>query len=725
MKMREIPKKGNPSEYDKDMELHNIFTNLNPNYVALKITGIYLVFGFLWIFLSDTILTSIAPSIEFLSYISIIKGLVFVTICGILIHRLVYNSIKKLKRIESFLSESYSKLQKANEESTEAKNFYATILNKMLNAYALHKIILDEDGNPCDYEYVDVNAAFEEFTGIKATDIIGKRYTEVIPKNQSEKTNWIEIYGAVAIKGESLSFEEYTSAFDRWVLVNTYSPRKRYFITVFSDITVIKKKEKELEIKNQEITSLYEQLLASEEELRQQFDELYNTKEELKNQHDELEIYQRKIEHNAYHDLLTGLPNRLFLFEKVAQMKSQQRFAILFIDSDNFKLINDTMGHSFGDQLLIEIGNRLTSILHPSCSVYRLGGDEFVICYRGFEQVKEVTEYADEIIQSFRKPFKIGESMYHTTVSIGIALCPEHGKDMDELLQSADIALFEAKRSGKNKYVIFHELMRNQILERTTIEKHLRDALDKNEFVLYYQPQLDICNNKITGYEALLRWNSAELGFIPPLKFISIAEETQLIIPIGKWVLKEACRFIKELHNKGNSDVIVAVNISIIQILDENFVPSVLSILKESDLAPEFLELEITESILMESYNEVIKKLGLLKNAGVRIALDDFGKGYSSLSRLKQLPLDTLKIDKSFIDCIPSNLPGANLAGQIMVLGRNLGLTILAEGVEEEKQMNYLRRHECQKVQGYLISKPLPHAEAILFHSVYKDKALI
>lgn len=723
MEKRDVHKGGIDSENNNTKKLSNLFTSLSPNHICIRITAIFLLFGYLWVLLYNTILTSIEPNITSLSFISIINGMVFVTLCGVLIYSMIYISIKKINKSESNITKKYYELQKTHKKITESRDFYAEILKKMLNAYALHKVILDSDGNPYDYEYIDVNPAFEAFTGIKAEDLIRKRYTEVIPKTQSEKINWVKIYGNVAMKGESLSFKEYTASFDRWVLVNTYCPRIGYFITVFSDITDLKKKERELEIKNEEISSLYEQILASEEEIRQQYDELYDTKEVLKTQYDELEIYQQKIKHNAYHDLLTGLPNRLHLYEKVSQIKSVQKMAMLFIDSDNFKLINDTMGHSFGDQLIVKIGTRLTSTLNSSHSVHRLGGDEFIICYGEFDQVEEVTEYANKIINSFQQPFEIGESIYHTTVSIGISLYPEHGQNPDELLQSADIALYEAKRSGKNKYILFRESMRNQIVERMDIEKHLRDALDKNEFILHYQPQLDIYSNKITGFEALIRWNSAKLGFTPPLKFISIAEETQMILPIGKWVIKEACRFIKELHKKGNNDIIIAVNISIIQILDESFVHSVLSALDENDLAAELLELEITESILMESYNEVIKKLCLLKDAGVRIALDDFGKGYSSLSRLKQLPLNTLKIDKSFIDCIPSDLPGDNLAGQIIELGRKLGLTILAEGVEEERQMDYLISHGCQKAQGYLISKPLPNDEAIQFFNEYKDKA--
>ena len=356
------------------------------------------------------------------------------------------------------------------------------------------------------------------------------------------------------------------------------------------------------------------------------------------------------------------------------------------------------MGHSFGDQLIISIGRRISS-LTSGHSLHRLGGDEFVVYCSGFQQISDVLQLAESIIKSFGNALRIGDSILHTTVSIGISVFPEHGRTPDELLQSADIAMYKAKMTGKNKYVIYDLDMKKLVYERMTIGRCLHNALERKEFLLYYQPQIDIRTGQITGFEALLRWNSPDLGFVPPMKFISIAEETQLIIPIGKWVLYEACHFLRELQLKGYDNLVVAVNISILQLLQDNFVETILTTLEQTGLNPSCLELEITESILMESFNAVTERLHRLRCAGVKIALDDFGQGYSSLGYLKQLPIHTLKIDKTFIDGIRKEETDSNITGSIVVIGRKMGLTIIAEGVEYREQLDYLKKHKCQKVQ--------------------------
>lgn len=430
--------------------------------------------------------------------------------------------------------------------------------------------------------------------------------------------------------------------------------------------------------------------------------------------------YENQLKENAYHDSLTGLPNRLALyedFEKHTNTHPKKTRALLFIDSDNFKLINDTMGHSIGDLLIKKMGDRLTALFKSRRNkVYRLGGDEFVF-FTEYEQIDEVFGYAQEIKRSFNSPLIINENSLCITVSIGIALYPSNGNNIQELISNADIALYKAKESGRNCYVLFSEDMHEKVMERMLIEKHLRAAIENNELDVYYQPQVDAMTGVISGFEALLRWKNSELGFVPPLKFIGIAEETRLIIPIGKWVLQKACAFLKKLHEIECADISMAVNISIFQLLQENFIDIVVEILNSTELAPRYLELEITESILMDSYKVISTHLNRLKELGVRIALDDFGKGYSSLSYLKQLPIDTLKIDKSFIDNIHSDKNDADLTGMIVKLGKNMGLTVLAEGVEEQEQMSYLIENGCHKIQGYLISKPLPENEVLKFYS--------
>lgn len=462
-------------------------------------------------------------------------------------------------------------------------------------------------------------------------------------------------------------------------------------------------------------------VLVAFKKLKTKEEEISNNYTQLKTVCDELAISERlnasiidKLHQSAYTDALTELPNRLSLYEKLANSLAsmpQERKALLSIDSDNFKFINDTLGHSFGDKLISEIGKRLSMLSGTQAEVHRLGGDEYAIFFSGFNMIEEVEECAVKIVQGFNTPFEIGSSMLHSTVSIGISMYPEDGDTVDELVRNADIALYRAKSSGKNKFVFFSHNMQKSMVERMLVEKHLRSALENNEFLLYYQPQYDIKAERITGFEALIRWKSPELGLVSPLKFISIAEETHLIIPIGEWVLRNACIFLKQLHIKGYTDLIMSVNVSILQLLQENFVDSVRRVLEFIDMDPKFLELEITESILMESYQSIINILNKLKELGIKIALDDFGQGYSSLSYLKQLPINTLKIDKSFVDNIGSKKASDNLTGIIVLIGRRMGLSIVAEGVENKDQLAYLSRNKCHRIQGYLISKPLPECE--------------
>lgn len=421
--------------------------------------------------------------------------------------------------------------------------------------------------------------------------------------------------------------------------------------------------------------------------------------------------YEQKLYQLAYHDHLTGLQNRRSLNESVQELfkeKENRKSALFFVDIDDFKYINDTMGHTFGDQFLIRASERLVSLLGKDCSAYKLGGDEFILLMDSFKNIKEVEGFASDLLKGFKACFEIGSSKLYTTVSIGISIYPHHGADMDELLKNAEIAVYKAKEAGKNRSVIYNDSMNGAVIDRMVIEKCLRTALENNEFELHYQPQLDINTSKISGFEALIRWRNPELGAVSPLKFVDVAEATHLIIPIGEWVVKNACIFLKKLHQQEYKDITISVNISILQLLQDDFVDMVMEVLDSVKLDPGYLELEITESILMESYETIGDKLKLLRGKGVKIALDDFGKGYSSLYYLKQLPITTLKIDKSFIDTIAADSSNKSLIRLIVEIGRNMDLCVVAEGVETREQLDYLAKHKCDKIQGYLFSRPMP-----------------
>lgn len=471
-------------------------------------------------------------------------------------------------------------------------------------------------------------------------------------------------------------------------------------------IRKINRMKRTLQESHEELSMLYEELTASDEEMKEQYEEMMIINEKIKQS-------EEKLANLAYFDPLTGLLNKHSLYERsVSTFNEGKKAALLFIDIDNFKYVNDTLGHAFGDRLIVKISERLTALLREGSTLYRLSGDEFILIVDQAFDADEVKEYASDILSNFRKNFDSLGSNLHISLSIGIAFSPEHGKDLEQLLKNADIAMYKAKEAGRKSYVVYDPGMNKVFTERIMIEKHLQSALDENEFELYYQPQLDLRTNKITGFEALLRWNSPVLGPVSPLKFIKVAEDTHFIIPLGTWVLNQACAFLRKLHEEGYHDLMISVNISILQLLQSDFLTNVEEVLSINQLKPEKLELEITETILMESFDRIILGLKRLRDRKVRIALDDFGKGYSSLNYLKQLPITTMKVDKSFVDYI-TDTETDELVGHIITLGKVMGMDVVAEGVEMQCQLDYLQQHDCDKIQGYLFSKPRPEAEIL------------
>lgn len=422
----------------------------------------------------------------------------------------------------------------------------------------------------------------------------------------------------------------------------------------------------------------------------------------------EIKNFQLKLQRLAYYDPLTNLPNRTSFKEDLEKIIGYyEKVALLYIDIDNFKYINDTMGHSYGDMVLISTGDKLTDTLSKYGNVYRHGGDEFSVILNKIKDRDEVEKIVENIFEEFKNPIDIQGILINISLSIGISMYPDDSKEAEELFVDSDIAMYKSKEKGKRTYVFFDEAMRTAMEKRTNLEMYLTEALKNNEFFLNYQPQLNVKTGKIDGFEALIRWKSPVLGMVPPLSFINVAEESGLIVPIGEWVLKTACTFIKKLYEEGFKEHRVSVNISIVQLMQEDFVEKVLQILKEVDLPAESLELEITESILIKSFDYFNKKIEILKSKGIGIALDDFGTGYSSLSYLKKLKVNTIKIDKSFIDDILVNDESKTLASTIIEIGHKVGLTVVAEGVEEKKQCEFLINNNCDKIQGYYFSRPV------------------
>ncbi|WP_411681692.1 EAL domain-containing protein [Clostridium thailandense] len=440
-----------------------------------------------------------------------------------------------------------------------------------------------------------------------------------------------------------------------------------------------------------ELSAVYQQLRGAEHQLRTQYDEL---------------------EKMAYYDPLTGLPNWNFIQRELNKYDdSSLKLAIIYMDLDNFRGINNGFGHQCGDKLLRKIGETFQDYLKENCIVSRSSGDEFLILQRNVESKEDVLESINKIYNLINSRWELDEKEFFISGSIGIAIFPDDGDNFEEILRSADIALNKSKHIGKNSHIFFEKSLYDQISRRTEMEKELRNAIKNNELMLHYQPQVDIKNGKIVSLEALLRWNSKKFGWVSPYEFIKLAEDTGLIIPIGQWVLETACIQNKEWKSKGYSYDFISVNVSVTQIQNRDFLDNVKLILEQTGTKPEYLELEITESVMMETIESNLRILNELRNMGLRIALDDFGTGYSSLNYLKSLPINTLKLDKSFIDGLCSNSYEELITCEIIKLAHKMELDVTAEGVEFKNQLQSLVDKECNRIQGYYFSKPFPPEE--------------
>jgi diguanylate cyclase (GGDEF)-like protein len=434
---------------------------------------------------------------------------------------------------------------------------------------------------------------------------------------------------------------------------------------------------------------------------------------QLSVRNEQLEEAMRKMRQLAYHDALTGLPNRRLFEERavasIAQAKAEGRpLSVLFLDVDRFKYINDHYGHRAGDALLQDIAARLRGALHASDMISRQGGDEFSMLVESIRSPRDMTDIAFRIGESLREPFALEGHEVHITGSIGIALFPSDGSDLATLMKHADHAMYRAKEGGRNRFQYYASGMEEEISAKVLLENELHKALERSELFLEYQPLLHVESGAVIGMEALIRWRHPERGLVSPAQFIPVAEESGLIVGISAWVLKEACRHVKSLHEAGYPGLKVSVNVSVRQFMQDDLVDDVAGVLDEVGLHPRFLDLELTESISAYRVETVIKKLTELRAIGASISIDDFGTGYSSLSYLRKFPVNTLKIDRSFVQDMTSNEEGATIVSAIVAMAHSLRFRVVAEGVETFDQYERLRRLGCDMIQGYFFGKPMP-----------------
>lgn len=519
----------------------------------------------------------------------------------------------------------------------------------------------------------EVNRAFKKVTGYRRDEVIGKNLS-FLGGGRHNPEFYRQILEALRAEdrwqGEIWSQRKNGEIYPAWLSLSVIRSKKnlpRHFIAMFSDIT---------ESKANEV----------------------------------------RIQHMAHHDFLTGLPNRFLLNDRLEQLlasarRNQTRFAVLFVDLDRFKNINDTLGHNVGDRLLCVVSQRLSGLLRCSDTVSRQGGDEFIVLLSEIDGPSDAAHVAHKIIKALGEPYHFDGQELTVTPSIGIAIAPDDGDDSATLLKHADLAMYGVKQQGRNNFQFFHREMTHRMLELLHLETDLRQALRREEFELFYQPQIDLVSGQVVAVEALARWRHPERGLVSPVDFVPLAEETGLILPLGDWVLREACRQVAEWRRGPWPAMRVAVNLSAMQFRQADLAGRVRSALDSAGVDAEALELEVTESLLMQDIGATVQTLRALRAMGVILAIDDFGTGYSSLAYLRQFPVSTLKIDGSFVrDLVQGEGDGA-ICAAIIGLARNLRLDVVAEGVETEAQLNWLHSAGCSLAQGFLLGKPLPAEE--------------
>jgi diguanylate cyclase len=423
-----------------------------------------------------------------------------------------------------------------------------------------------------------------------------------------------------------------------------------------------------------------------------------------------------QLVYSAQHDVVTNLPNRVLLNDRIDQSislahRQNRAIAVLFLDLDHFKYINDSLGHAVGDELLQCVSKRLLASVRGSDTVSRQGGDEFVILLSEITHPEGAATSAKKILLALNAPYFIAGHDLHVDGSIGISIYPADGENAETLVKNADTAMYNAKECGRNNFQFFKVEMNLKVVERQYLEASLRRGIERNQFLLHYQPKVNLITGEITGVEALLRWQHPDRGLVPPAQFVPVAEDCGLILPIGRWVLREACRQAREWQAAGLPFKRISVNVSAAEFRDRRFVKGVAAIVAETGFDPRYLDLELTESVLMADAESTGAILHALKAIGVHLAVDDFGTGYSSLSYLRQFCIDILKIDRSFVRRITADPDDSTIVNAIIDMGKNLRQRVIAEGIETEEQRAYLQAHHCEEGQGYLFSKPLPPAQ--------------
>lgn len=654
---------------------------------AYKITLVYLLFGVLWILLSDKVILALTDSIQLFTLAQMIKGWFYVIVTAFILFTMIRRNNTAFDTSNKKLKESYEELEATYEELIAAEEELREKLGALNKSEQNLKLIEEryrlavEGSNDGIWDW-DVESGAFIFERSKV--MLGYGINEL----HNLRQEWYKL-----VHPEDIENLEYQ-------LQCFFDQKTQYYRSEYR----VRAKD-----------GSYRWILSRGQSIRDANGSVIR----MAGSHTDItenKLGEEKIRRAAYYDSITGLRNRYCFMEQLqieldhAKVK-EESVGILLLDLDNFKKTIDTLGHSYGDLLLKRVAELLQGCIGSNSSLYRFGGDEFIVLSRNISNVKNAIREAGNVLNCFKSGLIIQDYESFVTVSIGIALSPQHGAEVETLLKNAEVAMYEAKERGKNCYHLFNDSLQINLLEKTKLENDLRYAIEKEELILHYQPKIDLFTHRVVGGEALIRWLHPTKGMIPPIEFITIAEENGMIGALGEWVLKEVCKQNKIWQDKGYTPMPIAVNISARQFQQKDLVKSIKRILSDTQLEGKWLEIEVTETIAMQDLKYTIRILNELRKMGIAISLDDFGTGYSSLNYLKHLPIDTVKIDKSFVHDICKDSSAAVIADAIVTMAHGMELTVTAEGIETEEQLNQLKKKSCDYAQGYLFYKPIPPNE--------------
>ncbi|MDF2951610.1 MAG: gmr [Anaerocolumna sp.] len=653
------------------------------NKEALNITLKYGIFGALWVLLSDRLLAIIVQNSSIYMKLQTAKGWLYIVITMLLIYNLINKKIKIIKESGSKIKEAYDELKQTHEEVINIERelrYQKDILQNIIDNSPVIISLWDEGG-----KIKNLNPYAQKLFGYKEDEVMNQNWLELlIPENN--KSIMEGVMEEIKLNGQ------------------------------------IRDHESEFMSKDGErINIIWNSKILDSSNLKQKYQVVsvgINNTERKKQ--------EEKIKKMAYYDSLTGLPNKVLFMEETSRcinksmMQESMDFAIIYLDIDNFKYINDTLNHSVGDEFLKYFADKLKQHSVNPTMISRFTGDEFVVLWQGLSQ-KQILEYVEELLKKIGNTWSMNNYQFYISVTVGIAVFPEHGSDLTELLKSAEIAMYAAKHQGKNKIQVFEPTLMKLNYWNMEMANKIQMGLDNKEFSLYYQPQFSLKTNRITSAEALIRWNHKKKEAISPAEFIPVAEQTGQIYEIEQWIFKTALQQKKDWEDAGYNNLGISINLSAKTLISDIYFHKIEKLISFYEIDYSNVTIEITETAILTNIKLVIERLNGLKMKGLKIALDDFGTGYSSLAYLKELPIDTIKLDQSYVNAVPYNQIDAHIVKAIISLSHDLNYDVIAEGIETIEQLVYLRMQQCEDGQGFLLSKPLPSEEmAMLFEKTMK-----